>query len=376
MHILVTGGAGFIGSHTVDLLLQRGHRVRVLDALESPVHPNGQKPSYLQSDIEFARGDVRDKAAWERTLSGIEAVLHLAAYQDYLPDFSKFFHVNAVGTALLYEVAVERRLLLDRIVVASSQAAYGEGQYRCAQDGVQFPGPRSEEALKVKDWEPKCPVCGQSMVSEATAEDALIRPHNSYAMSKFLEEMLSINLGRRYGIPTVAMRYSITQGARQSYRNAYSGAMRIFAMQALAGKPLTVYEDGQQLRDFVSVGDVARANVLALEDTRADYQSFNVGGGRAITVLEFAHLVAERAGRGSEPQVTGEYRFGDTRHIVSDVSRLRALGWETQGSIENNIDEYLAWAQSQPDFKNYADEARDYMKKVGTVRQNSVISRH
>ncbi|MGH2524901.1 MAG: NAD-dependent epimerase/dehydratase family protein, partial [Anaerolineales bacterium] len=155
-------------------------------------------------------------------------------------------------------------------------------------------------------------------------------------------------------------------------RNAYSGAMRIFAMQALAGQALTVYEDGQQLRDFVYVGDVARANVLVFEDPRADYQSFNVGGGRAIPVLEFARIVAERAGTGSEPRavprVTGEYRFGDTRHIVSDISKLRALGWTPQGSIEGNVDEYLAWAQRQPDFRNYADEAREYMKRVGTVR--------
>lgn len=368
MRILVTGGAGFIGSHTVDLLLKKGYQVRVLDALEPPVHRNAQKPAYVPNEVEFMRGDVRDRASWERALIGVEAVFHFAAYQDYLPDFSKFFHVNAVGTALLYEAVVERRALLSKIVVASSQAAYGEGKYVCAQDGVQYPGPRSEAQLKAQDWEPKCPVCGVVMASQKTGESAVIYPHNSYAMSKYTEEMLALNLGRRYGIPTVAMRYSITQGARQSYRNAYSGAMRIFAMQALAGKPLTVYEDGQQLRDFVYVGDVARANVLVFEDARADHQAFNVGGGRSITVLDFAQIVAHKAGKGSEPVATGEYRFGDTRHIVSDVTKLKALGWEPHGTIENNVDEYLNWAQKQPDFRNYADEAREHMKKVGTVR--------
>jgi dTDP-L-rhamnose 4-epimerase len=368
MKILVTGGAGFIGSHTVDLLLRKGHTIRILDGLEPPVHRAREVPSYVPPEAELVVGDVRDRAMWERALAGVEAVFHFAAYQDYLPDFAKFFHVNAAGTALLYEVAVERHLPLQKVVVASSQAIYGEGRYLCPADAAQYPGPRPEAKLKAKLWEPDCPVCGRPMTAEATPETASVNPHNSYAMSKYAEEMLALNLGRRYGLPTVAMRYSIVQGARQSYRNAYSGAMRIFAMQALAGRPLTVYEDGRQLRDFVYVGDVARANLLVFEDSRADYQAFNVGGGRAITVLEFAQLVAERSGRGSELLVTGEYRFGDTRHIVSDVSRLRALGWEPQGSFAGNVDEYLAWAQSQPDFRNYADEARAYMQLVGTVR--------
>jgi dTDP-L-rhamnose 4-epimerase len=368
MKVLVTGGAGFIGSHTIDLLLSRGHAVRILDALVPPVHRDGQAPDYVPAEAELMVGDVRDRAAWERALAGVEAVFHFAAYQDYLPDFAKFFHVNAAGTALLYEVAVERRLPLRKIVVASSQAVYGEGRYRCPRDGAQYPGPRAESQLLAKAWEPRCPACGEQMTAEYTSEHDAIHPHNAYAMSKYSEEMLALKLGQRYGLPTVAMRYSITQGARQSYRNAYSGAMRIFAMQALAGQPLTVYEDGQQLRDFVYVGDVARANLLVFEDARADGQVFNVGSGQAGTVLAFAECVAERAGTGSAPHVTGEYRFGDTRHIFSDTARLRALGWEPRGSLAASVDEYLAWASRQPDFRNYADEARRHMRAVGTVR--------
>ena len=368
MRVLVTGGAGFIGSHTVDLLLARGHSVRILDALLPPVHRDGQPPAYLPAEAEFMRGDVRDRAAWERALAGMQAVFHFAAYQDYLPDFSTFFHVNAVGTALLYEIAAAQHLPLEKIVIASSQAIYGEGRYECPDHGVQYPGPRSEAQLKAQDWNPRCPQCGQVLQPQVTPEAAPLSPHNSYAMSKYAEETLAINLGRRYGLPTVGMRYSITQGARQSYRNAYSGAMRIFAMQALAGQPPTVYEDGQQLRDFVYVGDVARANLLVFEDPRANYQVYNVGSGQAGTVLQLAECVAQRAGTGRQPQVTGEYRFGDTRHILSDISRLRALGWEPAGNIASNTDEYLAWAQSQPDFRNYADEARAHMRQVGTVR--------
>jgi dTDP-L-rhamnose 4-epimerase len=368
MKVLVTGGAGFIGSHTVDLLLQKGHTVRVLDALTPPVHRDGRMPDYLPREVEFMRGDVRDRAAWERALDGMDAVYHFAAYQDYLPDFSKFFHVNAVSTALLYEIIVEKRLPIQKIIVASSQSVYGEGKYHCATDGIQYPGQRPAEQLAQRHWEPRCPVCGRPIKSEHT-DEAVVNPHNAYAMSKHAEEMIALNLGRRYRIPAVGMRYSITQGPRQSFRNAYSGVLRIFAMQILAGERPTVYEDGRQLRDYVYVGDVARANLLALEDSRADYQAFNVGAGRAWTVLEFARLMAHAAGRDDlEPLVPGEYRFGDTRHIVSDISKLRALGWTPQGAPEQSAREYLAWAQAQPDFRNTTAEARAHMQKVGAVR--------
>lgn len=368
MKILVTGGAGFIGSHTVDLLLQRGHSVRVLDALEPPVHRDRGRPDYLPADVELQAGDVRDRAAWERALEGVEAVFHLAAYQDYLPDFSKFFHVNAVGTALLYEVAVEKRLPLRKIVVAASQAVYGEGRYRRADGTAVYPGQRPAEQLARHEWDLRDPDSGETLQADVT-DEAVVRPHNSYAISKYTEEQIALNLGRRYGLPSVAMRYSIVQGPRQSFRNAYSGALRIFAMQVLAGERPLAYEDGRQLRDYVYVGDVARANLVVLEDERADYQAFNVGAGQAWTVLEFARMMASAAGRPElEPQLPGEYRFGDTRHIVSDIRRLGALGWVPQGNPERSAREYLDWATRQPDFGNYTAAARAHMKQVGAVK--------
>jgi dTDP-L-rhamnose 4-epimerase len=372
MKILVTGGAGFIGSHTVDLLLARGYLVRVMDSLTPPVHVDGQWPDYLPAEVERQLGDVRDKAAWETALNGVDAVIHLAAYQDYLPDFSKFFHVNCVGTALLYELIVEKKLPIRKVVVASSQASYGEGKYVCPQHGVVYPGQRSETQLKAHDWEVRCPTCAEPIQCQITPEDAQVNPANAYGMSKFTEEMLSINLGQRYNIPTAGMRYSIVQGARQSFRNAYSGALRIFAMQVLDGEAPTVYEDGQQIRDFVYVGDVAKANVLALEDDRANYQAFNVGGGKGIKVSDFAKVMINAAGRELEPNITQQYRFGDTRHIFSDVSKLGKLGWQPKGNVEQNCREYLDWAAQQPGFKNYAGAALEHMVKVGTVRSGSV----
>jgi dTDP-L-rhamnose 4-epimerase len=369
MKILVTGGAGFIGSHTTDLLLQKGHSVRVLDALEPPVHKDRQAPDYLPRDVELVLGDVRDRAAWERALAGAEAVFHFAAYQDYLPDFSKFFHVNAVSTALMYEIIVEKKLPVQKIVVAASQAVYGEGKYRRADGTAVYPGQRPPEQLARHEWELRDPETGEILQPDFT-DEAGVRPHNSYAMSKYTEEQIALNLGRRYNLPSVAMRYSIVQGPRQSFRNAYSGALRIFAMQTLSGERPVIYEDGLQLRDYVYVGDVARANLLVLEDERADYQSFNVGAGQAWTVLEFARLMAEAAGRPDlEPNVIGEYRFGDTRHIMSDIAKLRALGWSPHGHPSQNAREYLEWATRQPDFGNYTSKAREHMKQVGAVRE-------
>lgn len=368
MRILVTGGAGFIGSQTVDLLLEKGHTVRILDSLTPPVHFEGKLPDYVPSDVEFQRGDVRDRAAWETALQGIDAVFHFAAYQDYLTDFSKFFHVNTVGTALLYEVAVANRLPLRKIVVASSQAAYGEGKYTCPQDGVQYPPLRAEEQLLNRDWDVHCPVCKGRMDPLLTGEER-VNPHNQYAMSKYTQEMLALNFGRRYSIPTVAVRFSITQGPRQSFRNAYSGALRIFATRLLSDRAPVCYEDGCQLRDYVSVHDVARANVLLMEDDRANYKVFNIGGGRAVTVKDYATLIAAKVGKDIQPSIPGLFRFGDTRHIVSDISKLQALDWQPRVTLDEIVQEYLEWAEAQPDVRDYYESAEQEMKALGTLRE-------
>ncbi|MBI3538167.1 MAG: SDR family NAD(P)-dependent oxidoreductase [Chloroflexi bacterium] len=367
MHILVTGGAGFIGSHTIDLLLQKGHRVRVLDNLMPPVHRDQHLPAYIPRDVEFIHGDVRDHAAWERALENIDAVFHLAAYQDYLTDLSKFFHINTVGTALLYEIIVTQKLPVKKIVVASSQSVYGEGKYECAEHGVQYPPLRAEEQLKRREWDVRCPLCARKMKMLIT-DEARVNPHNQYAMSKYTQEMLALNFGKRYAIPTVALRYSITQGPRQSFRNAYSGILRIFTTRLLFDRAPIAYEDGAQLRDYVSVHDVARANVLVFEDARANYKVYNVGGGRAVTVNDYAQLLARIIGKNIAPQQPGHFRFGDTRHIVSDISNLRALGWEPRVALEDIAREYVEWARAQPDVRDYYEQAEREMLMSGTLR--------
>jgi dTDP-L-rhamnose 4-epimerase len=367
MKILVTGGAGFIGSHTCDRLLSLGHEVIVLDALTQPVHRNGQS-TYLSSEIDFYRGDTRNRDLVANLLRRVDAVYHFAAYQDYLPDFSRFSDVNVVSTALLYEIIVAERLDLARVVVASSQSAMGEGLYRCPVDGEQTPGMRPESVLAASQWDIPCPVCGGRLELQATPE-RVSNPQNAYGMSKLAQEMVAINLGRRYGIPTVALRYSIVQGPRQSVYNAYSGACRIFCLSYLVGKAPILYEDGQAIRDYVNIDDVVDANILVLSDDRAAGRVFNVGGGQVVTTREFSDIAMRQYGSEQPGMVTGEYRFGDTRHILSDISALRALGWEPRRTPTQSVAAYAAWLDGIDGLDGVLAEAGTRMRALGVVRK-------
>jgi dTDP-L-rhamnose 4-epimerase len=276
--------------------------------------------------------------------------------------------VNVVSTALLYEIIVAERLDLARVVVASSQAAMGEGLYRCPSDGEQTPEMRPEKALAAGQWDIPCPVCGGPLEMQATPE-RISNPQNAYGMSKLGEEMVAINLGRRYGIPTVALRYSIVQGPRQSVYNVYSGACRIFCLSYLQNVAPTLYEDGEAIRDYVNIDDVVDANMLVLEDDRAAGRVFNVGGGKAVTIREFADIVMRHYGSGRPGVVTGEYRFGDTRHILSDISALRALGWEPQHSPADSVAAYSAWLKGMDGLDGVLAEANARMRALGVVRK-------
>jgi len=374
VYVLVTGGAGFIGSHTLDALLAEGHTVRVLDLLTPPVHLPGIWPEYLDRRAERLLGDVTDRGTLRAALDGADAVLHLAAYQDHLTDFSRFFHVNAVGTALLYELIVTEELPIRRVVVASSQAVAGEGLHECVVHGEVVPEQRTEAQLRAGEWAVRCPHCQGPLTPRLTPEH-VSSPHNSYAMAKRDQEEIALKLGRRYGIPSVALRYSIVQGTRQSFRNAYSGALRIFTVQALAGRAPLVYEDGQQLRDFVSVHDVAAATVLALTDSRTDGLALNVGGDRQVSVLELARLVLRTVGLPEQPAIPGLYRFGDTRHALSDVSRLRSLGWAPARGQEATVQDYVSWAKEQPQLSDTAAAAEQTMRRQGVLRTATVTGK-
>jgi dTDP-L-rhamnose 4-epimerase len=367
MRILVTGGAGFIGSHTSDRLAELGHEVVVLDALTAPVHRKG-KPNYLTPGAELWVGDVRNKDLLANLLRRVDAVFHFAAYQDYLTDFSRFTSTNVVSTALLYEIAVAEGLDLQRVVVASSQSAMGEGLYSCPTDGAQTPDMRPESALARGQWDHRCPRCGGPLEVLRTPE-TFANPQNAYGMSKYGEEMVAVNLGGRYGIPTVALRYSIVQGPRQSIYNAYSGACRIFNLHYLLGSAPILYEDGAMIRDYVNIHDVVAANELVLADDRAVGRVFNVGGGTAYTTAQFADVVRAHYVSDLEARVSGEYRFGDTRHIHSDIDELRGLGWEPRRTPADSVAEYAAWLEGMPGLDDVLAEADAKMRQLGVVRK-------
>jgi dTDP-L-rhamnose 4-epimerase len=365
---LITGGAGLIGSHIVDLLLEHGHQVRILDNLAKPTHLCG-KPDWIPPDAEFIQGDVRNREDLDRALEGIDWVFHQAADGGFTSAVSHYFTNNSLPTAVIYELIRDKHPV-KKVVVASSQAVLGEGRYACAEHGIFAPRPRCIEQLANRDWEHHCPICGSPMKGSPN-DETQVDPFLPYAMSKYWNEMLALNLGKLYQVPTVALRYSLTYGPRQSLFNPYTGICSIFSTRILTGKPPIVYEDGHQTRDFMFVEDVARANVLVAEKEEANYQAFNVGTGIATTVLDFISCLARVYGREVTPELRGEFRPGDVRHLVTDSTRLRALGWKPEVLLEEGLQLYANWIQSYTTIEEYFSEAEQLLKTTRVVMQSS-----
>ena len=369
MRILVTGGAGFIGSHTADALIRDGHEVTILDNLAEPVHRDGQA-LYISPGARFIHGDVRNRDAWTKALAGIEAVLHFAAHQDFLPDFSQFFDTNTTGTALLYEVIVSQRLPIQKVLIASSQAVYGEGPYLASEGHTVYPDLRLREQLEQGQWD--LMLEGEPIIPQS-ADETQVNPQNHYALSKYTQELVSLRLGRSYSIPTVCLRYSIVQGPRQSFYNAYSGACRIFSMANHLRRPVPIYEDGKQLRDFVNIEDVVSANLLALYSSQTAGNIYNVGGGKAYTILELASMAAEIYDTAIPPVIGGQFRLGDTRHISSDITKLRNLGWRPTRDPRYSLSSYRAWLTEQTIPSDILDKAYKILlvtQVIGQAKRN------
>jgi dTDP-L-rhamnose 4-epimerase len=349
-HVLITGGAGFIGSHLADELLDRGYRVRALDSLATQVHgPGRRRPEYLSRDVELVVGDVRDADAVWRALKGVDAVFHLAAgvgVGQSMYEVARYTEVNNLGTAVLLEALIARPV--ERLVVASSMSVYGEGLYASPRGEVVPGTERPIERLRLGDWEVR-DAAGQALRPIPTPEAKVPALASVYALSKYDQERLCLIVGRAYGIATVALRFFNVYGTRQALSNPYTGVLAIFAARLLNGRPPLIYEDGEQRRDFVAVADVARACRLALEVPDAAGRVFNVGSGRHATVREVAERLAAVLGKPYiAPEITGKYRVGDIRHCFADIALARdVLGFAPRTALDDGLVELAGWLEGQ-----------------------------
>ena len=365
--VLVTGGAGFIGSHTSDLLLKKGYSVVILDNLSSKTHGDSW-PKYLDKRVKKIKGDVRHIKTLEKALRGVDYVIHLAAWMDMLPEFSKFFSINTVGTANIYEAIIKNNLPVKKIVIASSQFIYGQGKWKCSKHGVVFPKNRHEEDLQLGKWDPVCPKCLGKVYPQAHKENHQ-DPPNQYALSKYTQELLGFTLGKLYNISTTALRYSIVHGSRQTLKSSYSGALRQFFLWINNNEPVSVYEDGQQIRDFVSVHDVASANLKVLESIKSAYESYNVGGGKRYTVIQLAKVIGQQMGKKVVIYKSGLYRVGDTRHSFSSITKLKKLGWRPTHTESESIKDFISWANTQDLKRISINKSQEKLKKLNVLRQ-------
>ena len=368
--VLVTGGAGFIGSHLVDELLARGERVRVLDSLDPLAHPGGEPPDHLNGEAELLVGDLRDRDAVDRALEGVDRVLHLGGTVgngESMVNVRSAVDVNSGGTANLLEALLARRDRVRRAIVASSMVVYGEGAYRCALHGRVAGPARTLDQLRERRWEPLCSRCGTVLDPVPTTEDDALRPASVYGVTKRDQEELTLLLGRAYSLETVALRYLNVYGPRQALGNPYTGVAAIFAARLLSGRRPLVFEDGAQIRDLVHVSDVVRATLSALDAPAAPGHAINVATGRRLTIAELAGLLGAALAPGLEPEVTGEFRAGDIRHCFADTTRARELlGFDARVAFEQGMGELVEWVGRQT-VDERGDEALLMLRERGLV---------
>ena len=365
--ILIIGGAGFVGSHLADGLLAEGHRVRILDDLTPQVHQNGV-PSYLSPGVELVVGDVRDPNRLREVLQEVDVIFHFAAtvgVGQSMYEISRYMSVNTQGTAELLQAMLDNRIVPEKLIVASSMSIYGEGQYLCPTcQTVAFPPVRPVAQLRQSQWELHCSTCNTVLIPEPTNENKPSEINSIYALSKRDQEELCLIYGRTYGVPVTALRFFNIYGTRQALSNPYTGVAAIFASKLLNNQAPLVFEDGEQMRDFVSVHDIVRANMLAMERPESNNQVINIGCGQPITIRRVAEILAAALGKSElVPVITQKYRAGDIRHCFADLTRARnLLGYEPRVSHEEGFRELAAWLEGQ----QAVDKAETMMQELTT----------
>jgi dTDP-L-rhamnose 4-epimerase len=372
MKVLITGGAGFIGSHVADRLLADGYEVRALDSLERQVHPEGERPDYLDADVELVAGDVRDRDVVGRALDGVDAVIHFAAavgVGQSMYEIERYTSINALGAAIVLEKAVERRGSIQKLLVASSMSIYGEGQYRNPRTGESGLAPwlRPEEQLANRQWDVLADD-GTPLEPEPTSEAKPLRPTSIYAINKRDHEEMFLAVGAAYGIPAVALRFFNVYGERQALSNPYTGVAAIFSSRLLNDRPPLVFEDGRQTRDFIDVRDITRCCALALAQDGADGRTVNVGTGSPRSVVDVAETIARGRGKEIEPEIVGKYRAGDIRHCYADTRLAQELlGFRAEIPFEAGMQDLLVWLEGQ-EAEDSVDAAREALVARGLAR--------
>lgn len=368
-HILITGGAGFIGSHLCDELLAQGYKVRALDNLSEQVHGSDrERPDYLDREVELMIGDVRDKSAVEKALKGIDAVYHFASavgVGQSMYEIEQYVDVNCRGTAVLLEALSKRPV--ERLIAASSMSIYGEGLYVTPEGKSWAHASRSIRQLKEGKWE-VMDHDGRALAPVKTPESKTPSLSSIYALTKFDQERSCLITGQAYKMPTVALRFFNVFGTRQASSNPYTGVLAIFSARLLNGKPPVIYEDGLQKRDFVSVYDIAKACALALTAPEAPGMVFNIGSGAPVSIMEVARRMASVFGKDIEPHVTGKYRMGDIRHCYSDISLAeQTLGYEPSVTLEEGLRELSVWFEGRVTLDNIEQASRELSSRGLTL---------
>jgi dTDP-L-rhamnose 4-epimerase len=371
MKVLVTGGAGFIGSHVVDALVARGHQVIVFDNIDPQAHPSGIPKHVLSSGAGVCIASVTERDSLEMALKGTDAVIHFAAAVGLTQSQYQVKHyldTNIGGTANLLDI-ISHGYRPKKVVVAASMSSYGPGRYfcpRCRKD--IYPPPRTDATMSRGNWDQMCPVCDERLMPDATTEDAPLNSQNMYAMSKKVQEEMVLNICKTYDVPAVSLRLYSTYGPRQCQGNPYTGVVAIFMGALRAGRPPVIYEDGGQMRDFIYVSDVVMATIMALESNKGDGQAFNVGSGKPVTIATLAKWIGEELGSDIAPLVPGRYRSGDIRHGFGDVTKLRqTYGWEPRVSLHEGIGRLRKWSEANnPESPPPAVD--DEMKKYGLLK--------
>lgn len=365
-HILVTGGAGFIGSFLIDALIEKGYTVRILDNLEEQVH-NGTKPKYLNKKAQFIQGDVRDYGLLQKALKDIDVVFHLAASVGVAQSnyqVKKYTDTNVGSMANLLDLVVNGKTSVKKILMTASMTSYGEGDYRCKTHGIVKPSLRPESQLKKKDWNIYCPKCKRKVVAIPTREESAINNNSIYSLTKNVQETMLMLVGKMYGIPVVSLRCFNVYGPRQSLSNPYTGVTAIFISRLKNNNQPVVYEDGMQSRDFISVHDVVAALIKGMESSKANYHIINIGSGKSTSVKEVAVVLAKLLKKKLTPKIDRSFRINDIRYCYADNRKAKKLlGWKPAVTLRQGFSELIAWSEKEEAVDSFEKAQKELKEK-------------